>query len=75
MPWSTTSIVQANRENHNHSHRWFSHDDLEQLVRRCIEATDIAFGVYYVVSANSNAVWDISNAERDLDYRLKDGIR
>ena len=68
-------IVQANRENHPHSHRWFSHDDLEQLVRRCIEAKDIAFGVYYGVSANSNAVWDISNAERDLGYRPKDGIR
>ena len=44
-------------------------------MRRCIEAKDIAFGVYYGVSANSNAVWDISNAERDLGYRPKDGIR
>jgi uronate dehydrogenase len=68
-------IVQVNRENRPHGPRWFSHDDLEQLVRRCIEVEDISFGVYYGVSANSQAVWDLSNAERDVGYQPKDGIR
>ena len=67
-------IVQVNRENRPHSPRWFSHDDVAQLVRRCIEAENIRFGVYYGVSGNAQAVWDISNAERDLGYRPKDGI-
>lgn len=65
-------IVQVNRENRPHGPRWFSHDDVEQMVRRCIEAKDIKFGVYYGVSGNSHAVWDISNAERDLGYRPRD---
>ena len=68
-------IVQVNRENRPHGPRWFSHDDVEQLVRRCIETKDVTFGVYYGVSGNRDAVWDISNSERDLDYRPKDGIR
>ena len=54
-------IVQVNRENRPHSPRWFSHDDVEQMVRRCIEAKGIDFGVYYGVSGNSHAVWDISS--------------
>jgi nucleoside-diphosphate-sugar epimerase len=68
-------IVQVNRENRPHGPRWFSHDDMEQLVRRCIETRDTRFGVYYGVSANSRSVWDISNAYHDLGYRPKDGIR
>ena len=65
-------IVQVNRENRPHSPRWFSHDDVEQMVRCCIEAKDIKFGVYYGVSGNSHAVWDLSNSRRDLGYRPKD---
>ena len=68
-------IVQVNRENRPHGARWFSHDDVEQMVRRCIETEDITFGVYYGVSGNSGAVWDLSNAERELGYRPTDGIR
>ena len=68
-------IVQVNRENHPHGPRWFSHDDVELMVRRCIEAKGIAFGVYYGVSGNTHAVWDLSNAEEDLGYRPTDGIR
>ena len=62
-------IVQVNNENSPDGTRWFSHDDIEQMVRRCIEAQEIKCGVYYGVSANSPAVWDISNAERDLGYQ------
>ena len=68
-------IVQVNRENRPHGARWFSHNDVEQMVRRCIETEDITFGIYYGVSDNSGAVWDLSNAERDLGYRPTDGIR
>jgi nucleoside-diphosphate-sugar epimerase len=68
-------IVQVNRENRPHSPRWFSHDDVAQLVRRCIDAENVKFGVYYGVSGNAQAVWDTSNAARDLGYRPKDGIR
>lgn len=67
-------IVQANAENHPHGPRWFSHDDVEQMVRRCIETKDIDFGVYYGVSGNSHAVWDLSNSKRDLGYEPTDGI-
>ena len=67
-------IVQVNRENRPHGPRWFSHDDVEQMVRRCIEAKDIKFGVYYGVSGNSHAVWDMSSAQADLGYVPKDGI-
>ena len=65
-------IVQVNKENRPHGPRWFSHDDVEQMVRRCIEAKDIKFSVYYGVSGNSHAVWDLSNSQRDLGYRPKD---
>ena len=68
-------IVQANPENRLHGPRWFSHDNVEQMVRRCVEAGNIMFGVYCGVSGNGHAVWDISNAECDLGYRPKDGIR
>ena len=67
-------IVQVNRENRPHGTRWFSHDDVAHLVRRCIEVKDLAFGVYYGVSDNSHAVWDLSNATRDLGYHPQDGI-
>jgi nucleoside-diphosphate-sugar epimerase len=68
-------IVQVNREDRPHGPRWFSHDDLDQLVRRCIAVRDVSFGVYWGVSDNSHAVWDLSNAERDLGYRPRDGVR
>lgn len=68
-------IVQANRDDRPLGPRWFSHDDVEQMVRLCIDAEDIKFGVYYGVSDNSHAVWDLSNSESDLGYRPKDGIR
>ena len=68
-------IVQANQENRPHSPRWIRHSDVEQMLRKCIEAKDLPYGVYYGVSDNRNAIWDISNAERDLGYRPIDGIR
>ena len=50
---------------------WLSHRDLVQLVLRSLSA-DVKFGIYYGVSNNRRKFWDISEAERDLDYHPKD---
>ncbi len=47
---------------------WLSDRDLVQLVRRSIEAPDISWGVYYGISNNSRAYWDLTNAAIDLGY-------
>jgi hypothetical protein len=44
------------------------------MVGRCIEVKNIDFRVYYGVSGNSHAVWDLSNSKRDLGYEATDGI-
>lgn len=46
---------------------WLSHRDLVQLVEKSL-ATDINFGIYYGVSNNKGAFWDISNARADLGF-------
>ena len=68
-------IVQVNLQNQPHGPRWFSQDDVGQLVRRCIEAENIESGAYHGVSGNARGVWDLSATERDLGYRPSDGIR
>ncbi|HTP02749.1 MAG TPA: NAD(P)-dependent oxidoreductase [Anaerolineales bacterium] len=50
---------------------WLSHRDLVQLVQRALLA-DVPFGIYYGVSDNRRRFWDISDAERDLDYHPRD---
>jgi uronate dehydrogenase len=50
-----------------------SHTDLVRLVRCALEATsELAFGVYYGVSANTWRFWDIANAEVELGYEPQD---
>ncbi|HEX3815598.1 MAG TPA: NAD(P)-dependent oxidoreductase [Mycobacteriales bacterium] len=58
---------------HNEQARmmWLSPGDLTQLVTRCLRS-DIAFGIYYAVSANTNRRWSIENAHRDLGYEPAD---
>lgn len=51
---------------------WLSDRDLAQLVWRSIEAPDITWGVYYGISNNARAYWDLSNAAIDLGYRPVD---
>jgi nucleoside-diphosphate-sugar epimerase len=51
---------------------WLSHRDLVQLVKRSLAATHIPFGVYYGVSKNRGAFWDISDARWDLGYDPQD---
>ncbi len=46
---------------------WLSHRDLIQLVKKSL-VTNVTFGVYYGVSNNKGAFWDISNARVELGY-------
>lgn len=51
---------------------WLSDRDLVHLVRRSIETRGIKWGIYYGISANARACWDITNAVTELGYRPKD---
>ena len=46
---------------------WLSHRDLLQLVEKSL-ASDVTFGIYYGISNNKDAFWDISNARADLGF-------
>ena len=46
---------------------WLSHRDLIQLVEKSLIA-DVGFGIYYGISDNKGAVWDIANARQELGY-------
>lgn len=50
---------------------WLSHGDLVQLVEKSLSA-DVTFGIYYGISNNKDAFWDISNARADLGYEPVD---
>ncbi len=50
---------------------WLSHRDLVQLVEKGLKA-NLTFGIYYGVSNNRGAFWDISNARRELGYSPTD---
>ena len=50
---------------------WLSHRDLVQLVEKSL-STNVAFGIYYGVSKNKGAFWDISNARADLGFEPVD---
>lgn len=57
-----------------HRATWLSHRDLRQLVERSLMAEEHfpGFGIYYGVSRNGGRFWDISNAERELEYNPQD---
>jgi nucleoside-diphosphate-sugar epimerase len=46
---------------------WLAPEDLQQLVRRCLDA-DLAFGIFHGISANTRSSWDITNARNELGY-------
>ncbi len=46
---------------------WLSHRDLIQLVEKSL-SSDVTFGIYYGISNNKDAFWDISNARADLGF-------
>ena len=50
---------------------WLSHRDLVQLVEKSL-TSDITFGIYYGISNNKDAFWDISNARADLGFEPVD---
>lgn len=50
---------------------WLSHRDLVQLVEKSL-TTKVTFGIYYGVSNNQGAFWDISNARADLGFEPVD---
>ena len=50
---------------------WLSHRDTVQLIWRSIE-TDIQFGIYFGISGNTRAYWDLSNAREELGYAPED---
>lgn len=50
-----------------------THDDLERLVRACIEApADVTYGVFYGVSANTWRFWDVEEARAAVGYEPRD---
>lgn len=52
---------------------WLSYDDTVQLTWRCIEAPEkIDFAIYYGISGNTRAYWDIQNAREEIGYAPKD---
>jgi len=50
---------------------WLSHRDLIHLVEKSL-TTKVVFGIYYGVSNNKGAFWDISNARAELGYEPVD---
>lgn len=46
---------------------WLGAEDLQQLVSRVIES-DVRFGVYHGVSANTRGRWSIARGQADLGY-------
>lgn len=51
---------------------WLSYRDTVQLVWRSIEAEAVKFGVYYGISNNTRAYWDIQNARDEIGYDPED---
>ena len=50
---------------------WLSHRDCVHLVQRSIEA-DVRYGIYYGISGNTRAYWDLQNARQELGYTPQD---
>ncbi len=50
---------------------WLSHRDLIDLIEKSLTAS-VTFGIYYGISNNRGAFWDISNARSELGYNPKD---
>lgn len=50
---------------------WLSPRDCAQVVSRAID-TELGFGIFYAISANSSRHWDITNTIELLGYRPED---
>lgn len=51
---------------------YLSHRDCAELVRCCLDAEHVRFGVYYGVSNNPRMFYDLSNAREELGYEPRD---
>ncbi len=51
---------------------WLSHRDVIQLVWRSIAAEAVTYGIYYGISNNTRAYWDIESARKELGYTPED---
>jgi hypothetical protein len=60
------------RKNKRFLTTWLSHNDLVQLVKKSIRSENVKFAIYYGVSNNKGRFWDISNAEKELDFHPQD---
>jgi uronate dehydrogenase len=67
-----SKIHLTNRNDDRILSTWLSHRDMVQLVRRSIEAEAIRFGIYYGISGNTRAYWDIENARKEIGYTPED---
>lgn len=50
---------------------WLSHRDLIQLIEKSL-TTNVKFGIYFGISNNKDAFWDISNARAELGFEPVD---
>jgi len=53
---------------------WLSNTDMSQLVHRSLE-TDCPFGIFYGISDNTPAAFDLSETKRVLGYEPKDNVQ
>jgi nucleoside-diphosphate-sugar epimerase len=51
---------------------YLSHRDCAELVRCCLDADHVRFGVYYGVSNNPRLFYDLTNARDELGYHPRD---
>jgi len=72
---SPTCTAHPTRANDNFTARshsgWLVHRDLAQLVEKSL-TSNVAFGIYYGVSNNRGALWDITNAQHEVSYEPMD---
>jgi NAD+ dependent glucose-6-phosphate dehydrogenase len=52
---------------------WLSNRDCVELIRCCLEADHIRYGVYYGISDNAGKFYDLTNAREEIGYIPQDG--
>lgn len=52
---------------------WLSHRDCAELIRCCLDADHVRYGVYYGISNNAGRFYDLSNAREEIGYQPRDG--
>ena len=67
---SENSVI--NRKSDRILSTWLSLRDTVHLVKRSIESESAKFGIYYGISNNTRAYWDIQNAREELGYDPQD---